>query len=66
MPGQLIALVMLIIYFESHLCEKQLVYYDYNQFCPLFDLTRNMTKFNLKRTSLKTHIFNSGCCHLSY
>jgi hypothetical protein len=27
----------------------------YNQFCPLFDVIKNMTKFN-KKTSLNTHI----------
>jgi hypothetical protein len=41
-------LVMLIIYFKSHLCQKQLVCYDYNQFCPLSSVIKNMTKLNIK------------------
>jgi hypothetical protein len=48
-------LVMLIIHFKSHLCKKRLVCYDYNQFCPLSNMSKNMIKLS-KKTSVKTHI----------
>jgi len=60
MSYQLIALVMLIIHFKSHLCKKWLVCYDYNQFCPLSDVTKNMIKLS-KKTSLRTHIYSCEC-----
>jgi hypothetical protein len=50
MPHQLIALVIsdnhVSHIFLSHLCQKQLVCFDYIQFCSLFDVTKIMTKLS--------------------
>jgi hypothetical protein len=51
-------LVMLIIHLKSHLCKKGLVCYDYNQFCPLSNVNKNMIKLS-KKNSVKTHTYNS-------
>jgi hypothetical protein len=44
---------MLVIYF-NHICvKKRLVCYDYNQFCPLFDVTKNITNIMRKKGILQ-------------
>jgi len=55
MPHQLIALIILVILdnhvnhiFLSHLCQKQLFYFDNIQFCPLFNVTKIMSKLSFK------------------
>jgi hypothetical protein len=60
MPCQLVALVILISSSNhvnhiilSHLCQKQLVCFDYIQFSPLFNVSKNLTKFNFKKIHIK-------------
>jgi hypothetical protein len=54
MPHQLIALIILVIldnhvnHIFYHICQKQLFYFDNIQFCPLFDVTKIMSKLSFK------------------
>ncbi len=41
-------LIMLVIHLKSHLCQKQLVCYDYNQFFPLSNVSKKVIKLSKK------------------
>jgi hypothetical protein len=45
--------------FLNDLCKKRLIYYDYNQLCPMSQMTKVLLKW-VKKTNVKTHICSSG------